>query len=45
MIPFNYNDGGRQTAGFKGDKAGDCVARSIAIVAEAPLCGGLRFAG
>lgn len=30
MIEFNYNDGGRQSAGFKG-KAGDCVCRSISI--------------
>ena len=27
---WNYNDGGRSAAGFKG-RAGDCVARSIAI--------------
>lgn len=31
MIKFNYNDGGRAEAGFKGS-AGDCVTRSIAIV-------------
>ena len=30
-MPFVYNDGGRNAAGFKG-KAGDCVTRSIAIV-------------
>ena len=29
-IQFNYNDGGRKKAGFKGT-AGDCVTRSIAI--------------
>lgn len=28
-----YNDGGRSTAGFKGE-AGDCVVRAIAIAAE-----------
>jgi hypothetical protein len=30
-MPFQYNDGGRKDAGFKGD-TGDCVVRSIAIV-------------
>lgn len=30
-----YNDGGRAAAGYK-SKAGDCVARSIAIAAELP---------
>jgi hypothetical protein len=30
-----FNDGGRQSAGYKG-RAGDCVARAIAIVAELP---------
>jgi len=28
---FNYDDGGRELAGFKGE-SGDCVTRSIAIV-------------
>lgn len=32
---FNYNDGGRAAAGYKGD-AGDCVARSIAIATGKP---------
>jgi hypothetical protein len=32
---FQYNDGGRAAAGFKG-AAGDCVARAIAIAAELP---------
>lgn len=32
MSGFTYDDGGRAAAGFKGS-AGDCVARSIAIVA------------
>jgi len=32
---FNYNDGGREAAGFKG-KAGDCVCRAVAIAAELP---------
>ena len=32
---FNYNDGGRSAAGFK-SKAGDCVARSIAIASGMP---------
>lgn len=32
---FNYNDGGRKDAGFKGH-AGDCVCRAIAIVTGRP---------
>lgn len=32
---FNFDDGGRELAGFKG-KADDCVTRSIAIVTEIP---------
>jgi hypothetical protein len=35
MEYFNYNDGGRKDAGYKGD-AGDCVVRSIAIVTGKP---------
>lgn len=35
MIQFNYNDGGREAAGFKGN-AGDCVTRAIAIATEKP---------
>lgn len=31
MIQFNYNDGGRAEAGFKGT-TGDCACRVIAIV-------------
>ena len=34
-MEFNYNDGGRKDAGYKGD-AGDCVCRSIAIVTGKP---------
>jgi len=34
-MKFNYNDGGREAAGFKG-KTGDCVCRAIAIAAERP---------
>lgn len=30
MLPFQYDDGGRKDAGYKG-RAGDCVTRSIAI--------------
>lgn len=33
--PFQFNDGGRNAAGFKGG-AGDCVVRSIAIAANLP---------
>ena len=32
---FNYNDGGRSEAGYKGN-TGDCVTRSIAIATEIP---------
>lgn len=34
-MKFLFNDGGRQAAGFRGN-AGDCVTRSIAIVAGKP---------
>ena len=34
-MKFNYNDGGRGAAGYKGD-AGDCVTRSIAIATGKP---------
>lgn len=34
-MDFQFDDGGREAAGFKG-RAGDCVARSIAIVAGLP---------
>lgn len=34
-MTFQYNDGGRQSAGFKGD-AGDCVARAVAIASGRP---------
>lgn len=35
VFNFQFNDGGRVDAGFKGG-AGDCVVRSIAIAAELP---------
>jgi hypothetical protein len=35
MIGFQYNDGGRQAAGYKGD-TGDCVTRAIAIATGVP---------
>lgn len=35
MMKFNYNDGGRAAAGYKGDAA-DCVCRSICIVTGLP---------
>lgn len=35
MIPFFYNDGGREESGYKGN-TGDCVARSISIVTGLP---------
>ena len=34
-MTFQYDDGGRATAGYKG-KAGDCTCRAIAIAAELP---------
>lgn len=34
-MKFQLNDGGRAAAGYKG-RAGDCVARAIAIAAERP---------
>ena len=34
-MEFEYNDGGREAAGFKG-KTGDCVTRAIAIAAQLP---------
>jgi hypothetical protein len=34
-MKFQYNDGGRQQAGYKG-KTGDCVVRAIAIAADLP---------
>jgi hypothetical protein len=34
-FPLQFNDGGRELAGFKGG-AGDCVVRSIAIAANLP---------
>lgn len=35
MKNFQYNDGGRAKAGFKGS-TGDCVTRSIAILIQKP---------
>lgn len=35
-MKFNYNDGGRQAAGFTRKKSGDCVCRAIAIATERP---------
>ena len=35
MIEFNYNDGGRQAAGYKGETR-DCVVRAIVIATEKP---------
>lgn len=35
IMQFVYDDGGRAAAGFSG-KAGDCVTRAIAIIAELP---------
>lgn len=35
MIPFQFNDGGRAAAGYKG-QAGDCVTRAIAIATGRP---------
>lgn len=35
MTQFNYNDGGRQNAGYKGT-TGDCVCRAICIATGKP---------
>ena len=35
MTEYQYNDGGRKDAGYKGN-AGDCVVRAIAITARLP---------
>lgn len=35
MNGFQYDDGGREAAGFKGE-AGDCVARAVAIASGRP---------
>jgi hypothetical protein len=35
VIPFQYDDGGRAAAGYRGS-AGDCVARAVAIAAALP---------
>lgn len=35
LLAFQFNDGGRKSAGYKG-KTGDCVVRSIAIATELP---------
>lgn len=34
-LPYTYDDGGREAAGFRG-KAGDCVARAVAIASGRP---------
>lgn len=34
-MKFQYNDGGRKEAGYKGD-AGDCVCRAVAIASGLP---------
>lgn len=35
-MKFNYNDGGRAEAGYKGKAKGDCACRAIAIATERP---------
>lgn len=35
LLQFEFDDGGRKAAGYKG-KTGDCVVRSIAIATELP---------
>src|SRR5688500_13517848 len=35
VIPFQYDDGGRATAGYKGE-AGDCFVRAVAIASGRP---------
>lgn len=35
QLEFQFNDGGRKAAGYKG-RTGDCVVRAVAIAAELP---------
>ena len=35
-MTWQFNDGGRKAAGFKGRAPGDCVTRAIAIAAGIP---------
>ncbi len=35
LLPFQFDDGGRKAAGYKG-KTGDCVVRSIAVATGLP---------
>jgi hypothetical protein len=35
-VEFQYDDGGRKAAGYKGEEVGDCVARAVAIAAQLP---------
>jgi hypothetical protein len=35
QLKFQFNDGGRKAAGYKG-RAGDCVVRAVAIATELP---------
>lgn len=35
-LTFRYDDGGRAAAGFKGNSAGDCVTRAVAITTGLP---------
>jgi hypothetical protein len=35
LLKFQFNDGGRKAAGYKG-KTGDCVVRAVAIATELP---------
>ena len=36
MTDWIYDDGGREAAGFKGKKVGDCVARAVSIASGRP---------
>lgn len=33
-MEFKYNDGGRKSAGYKGENVGDCVARALSITTQ-----------
>lgn len=35
-LPFMNDDGGRSAAGYRGERAGDCVCRAIAIASGLP---------
>lgn len=39
-LPWQYDDGGRRAAGFRGTDTRDCVARALAIAMRRDLAAG-----